>query len=323
MTTVDAGVDARDFALEVEADARAATGAPGPRRHAWRRRGLGALKYAVLGLGAIVMLLPFADMFVGALRGPADVYANPPRYFPQDPQWGVYARVFDELPMWRWMANSVIVTCTITLIQLVTSAMAGYALARYEFPGRGSVFRLVVGAQMFPFFLLIIPTFFILRFAPLVGGNDIAGQGGSGLLGTYAALVLPFAVTWYGVFLMRQFFTTIPEELIEAARLDGASEWLIFRRIALPLVKPALATLGVFAFVYHWNEFIWTMTITRSAPELQTLPVGIYLLENQFNDLDQKSLQQAALAVSVLPVLVLFVLAQRLFVAANLESAVK
>ena len=316
-------LDTRDMDLSVEADARAATGLPGRRPPAWRRHGGAVLKYALLTLGAAVMLLPFADMFIGALRGPADVYATPPRYFPAEAQWGVYGRVFAELPMGRWIVNSVLVTTAITAVQLVTSAMAGYALARYEFRGRSSIFRLVVGAQMLPFFLLIIPIFFLLRYAPLAGGNDLIGQGGSGLLGTYAALILPFAVTWYGVFLMRQFFTTIPEELLEAARLDGASEWLIFRRIALPLVKPALATLGVFAFVYHWNEFIWTMTITRTAPALQTLPVGIFLLENQFNDLDQKSLQQAALAISVLPVLVLFVAAQRFFVSASLESAVK
>ncbi|WP_308917730.1 carbohydrate ABC transporter permease [Jannaschia sp. LMIT008] len=313
---------APDLGLSVAADARAATGAPGPRRRTGPKVGA-AVKYVLLTLGALLMVLPFADMFVGALRGPADVFATPPRYFPADPQWGVYGRVFDELPMGRWILNSVLVTTTITLVQLVTSAMAGWALARYEFPGRANVFRLVVGAQMFPFFLLIIPIFFLLRYAPLAGGNDLMGQGGSGLLGTYAALVLPFAVTWYGVFLMRQFFTTIPEELLEAARLDGASEWLIFRRIALPLVKPALATLAVFAFVYHWNEFIWTMTITRTAPELQTLPVGIFLLENTFNDLDQKSLQQAALAVSVLPVLILFALAQRFFVSASVETGVK
>ncbi|PRY93106.1 carbohydrate ABC transporter membrane protein 2 (CUT1 family) [Hasllibacter halocynthiae] len=314
---------ADEFALEADADVRAATGAPAPRPGRRRRQAMGALKYVLLTFGALLMVLPFADTFIGALRSPADVFANPPRYFPSDPQWGVYGRVFAELPMGRWIFNSVVVTVTITVVQVATSAMAGWALARYEFPGRANAFRLVVGAQMFPFFLFVIPIFFLLRFAPLAGGNDILGQGGSGLLGTYAALVLPFAVTWYGVFLMRQFFTTIPEELIEAARLDGASEWLIFRRIALPLVRPALATLAVFAFVYHWNEFIWTMTITRTAPELQTLPVGIFLLENQFQDLDQKALQQAALAVSVLPVLVLFALAQRFFVSASMESAVK
>jgi multiple sugar transport system permease protein len=315
---------APDLDLSARADMRAATGAPGPRparaRARWPRA---ALKYGLLTLGAALMVLPFLDMFVGALRAPADVFATPPRYFPSEPQWGVYARVFQELPMLRWTLNSILVTTTITAVQLATSAMAGWALARYAFPGRAGVFRLVVGAQMFPFFLLVIPIFFLLRYAPLAGGNDLLGQGGSGLLGSFAALVLPFAVTWYGVFLMRQFFLTLPEELVEAARLDGCSEWQIFWKVALPLTKPALATLGVFAFVYHWNEFIWTMTITRTAPHLQTLPVGIFLLEDTFNDLDQKALQQAALAVSVLPVLVLFAAAQRFFVSASLESAVK
>jgi multiple sugar transport system permease protein len=295
------------------------------RARARRLRGwLGAgLKYALLTVGAAAMILPFADMFVGALRAPADVFATPPRYWPREPQWDVYARVFAELPMLRWLVNSVVVTVTITALQVVTSTMAGYALAKYAFRGNGAIFRLVMGAQMFPFFLFIIPIFFLLRFAPLMGGNDLAGQGGSGLLGTYAALVLPFVVTWYGVFLMRQFFLTIPDDLLDAARLDGASEYRIFRSIMLPLVKPAVATLTLFSFVYHWNEFIWTMTVTRVAPELQTLPVGIYLLSGAFEDLDQQALQQAALAVSILPVIVVFVLLQRLFVAANLSSGVK
>ena len=282
-----------------------------------------ALKYAALTLGAGLMILPFADMFVGALRGPADVFASPPRYLPASPQWGVYARVFEELPMGRWFFNSVVVTTVITAMQVATSTMAGYALAKYEFGGRAGIFRLVVGAQMFPFFLFIIPIFFILRFAPLMGGNDIAGQGGSGLLGTYAALCLPFAVTWYGVFLMRQFFVGIPDDLLEAGRLDGASEYRIFRSIMLPLVKPAIATLTAFSFVYHWNEFIWTMTVTRTAPELQTLPVGIYLLQGAFEDLDQRALQQAALAVSILPVVVVFLALQRLYVGSDFASGVK
>ena len=286
-------------------------------------RALSFLKYLLLALGSLIMLLPFADMFIGALRSPTDVFASPPRYLPSEPQWGVYTRVFNELPMGRWFFNSIVVTTTITALQVVTSTMAGYALAKYEFRGRDAIFRLVMGAQMFPFFLFIIPIFFILRFAPLMGGNDIAGQGGSGLLGTYAALCLPFVITWYGVFLMRQFFMGIPNELMEAARLDGASEWRIFQSVMLPLVKPAIATLALFAFVYHWNEFIWTMTVTRAAPDLQTLPVGIYLLQGAFEDLDQKSLQQAALAVSILPVIVVFLALQRMFVGPDFASGVK
>lgn len=282
-----------------------------------------ALKYGLLGLGAVVMVLPFLDMFLGALRTPAERLARPPAYWPQDPQWGNFVRVFTELPTLTWLWNSMFVTLAVTALQLTTSAMAGYALAKFRFPGAGALFRMVLGAQMFPFFLFIIPVFFILRYMPLAGGNGILGQGGTGFLGTYAALILPFSVTWYGVFLMRQFTMAVPDELLEAARLDGAGEFRIFVSIVIPLVMPGLATLGIFVFVYQWNEVIWTMTVTRTAPDLQTLPVGIYLLRGAFEEEATKSLQQAAVAVSVLPVMVTFLLLQRYYVRGLIAGSVK
>ena len=218
---------------------------------------------------------------------------------------------------------SVVQTCVITALQLLTSAMAGFALAKYRFPGRDFLFRAVLGAQMFPFFLFLIPVFFILRYFPLFGGNDILGQGGTGFLNTYSAIILPFAVTWYGIFLMRQFFISLPDELMEAARLDGASEFRIFFQIALPLAAPGLATLAIFVFIYQWNEVIWTMTVTRTAPGLQTIPVGIYLLRGAFIDQSTLSLQQAALAVSIVPVIVTFLLLQRFYIRGLTAGAIK
>jgi multiple sugar transport system permease protein len=262
-------------------------------------------------------------MFFGALRTPAERISQPPVYFPRDPQWGNYLRVFTELPMLRWMGNSLFVTAMVTAVQLLTSAMAGYALAKFSFRGRDLLFRSVLGAQMFPFFLFIIPIFFILRYFPLFGGNDILGQGGSGFLNTYAAIILPFSITWYGIFLMRQFFMGVPDELMDAARLDGAGEFRIFFSIALPLVVPGLATLGIFVFVYQWNEVIWTMTVTRTAPDLQTIPVGIFLLRGAFIDQSTRSLQQAALAVSILPVILTFLFLQRYYVRGLTAGAVK
>ena len=288
----------------------------------WARLGT-ISKYSLLSIGAFIMVAPFADMFLGALRTPAERLSQPPVYFPRDPQWGNYLRVFTELPMLRWMANSLFITATITALQLLTSAMAGYALAKYRFRGRNFLFRSVLGAQMFPFFLFLIPVFFILRYFPLFGGNDIFGQGGSGFLNTYAAIILPFAVTWYGIFLMRQFFIGLPDELMDAARLDGAGEFRIFFSIALPLVLPGLATLGIFVFVYQWNEVIWTMTVTRTAPDLQTIPVGIYLLRGAFIDQASLSLQQAALAVSIVPVIITFLFLQRYYVRGLTAGAVK
>lgn len=281
------------------------------------------LKYTLLTLGSIIMVVPFLDMFLGALRTPAERLARPPVYWPQDPEWHNFARVFTELPTLRWLWNSVYITLAVVALQLTTSSMAGYALAKFRFRGRDLLFRTVLGAQMFPFFLFIIPIFFILRYFPIAGGNDLTGSGGSGFLNTYTAIILPFAVTWYGVFLMRQFFMGVPDELIDAARLDGAGEFRIFWQISLPLVVPGLATLAIFVFVYQWNEVIWTMTISRTAPDLQTLPVGIYLLRGAFTEEATKSLQQAAVAISVIPVMVTFLALQRYYIRGLTAGSVK
>lgn len=290
-----------------------------------RRRSLAlaASKYVVLVLGAVLMVAPFLDMFLGALRTPAERLALPMVYWPHDPQWHNFVRVFTELPMLTWLWNSVVVTVSITLLQMTTSTMAGYALAKYRFRGSRLLLKAVLGAQMFPFFLLIIPIFFLLRYVPLAGGNDLFGQGGSGLLNTYAALILPFTTTWYGIFLMRQSFMAVPDEIIDAARIDGAGEFRIFLTIVLPLVRPSLATLGIFVFIYHWNEVIWTMTVTRSAPELQTIPVGIYLLRGAFIDQSTLSLQQAAVCVSIVPVMAVFLFLQRYYVRGLTAGSVK
>lgn len=269
------------------------------------------------------MILPFFDMIIGALRTPAERLARPPVYWPRTPQWENFIRVFAELPMPMWLFNSFVVTSAITVAQLATSALAGFALAKYNFYGRDLFLRFVLIAQIFPFFLFIIPMFFILRYWPLAGGNDWAGQGGTGLLDSYLALILPFAVSWYGVFLMRQFMVTIPDELLDAGRIDGASEFGLFWRIALPLARPALVTLGLLVWIYHWNEVIWTMTVTRAAPELQTVTVGIHLLRSEFFDERNQSLQQAALAVSVVPVILLFLGLQRFYVRGLTVGALK
>lgn len=284
---------------------------------------LSVLKYGILIAGAIIMILPFVDMFIGALRTPAERLARPPVYWPHDPQWINYRRAFTELPMLRWYINSIFVTCAITFLQLVTSSMAGFAIAKYEFKGKNFLFNSVLAAQMFPFFLFLIPLFFLMRFWPLAGGNSFLGLGGTGLLGTYAALIIPFMITWYGVFLMRQFMMSIPTALMEAARMDGASELRIYTHIVLPLIKPALATLGIFVFIYHWNEFIWTMTITRTDNALQTLPVGIYLLRGAYQDAQGESLYQAALAISVVPLIILFLALQRFYVRGLATSGIK
>ena len=281
------------------------------------------LKYGFLGFGAVIMVVPFIDMMLGSLRTTSERLSRPPVYWPHDPQWQNFAHVFRDLPMVRWIGNSLLVTISITLVQLMTSATAGYALAKFRFKGRDLLLRCVLGAQMFPFFLFLIPMFFILRFWPLAGGNSLAGQGGTGFLNSYVSLILPFTVSWYGIFMMRQFMVSIPDELLDAARVDGAGEFRIFVTIVLPLAKTALATLSIFVFIYQWNEVIWSMTVTRIAPRLQTVPVGVYLIRAAFIDERTYSLQQASLVVSVVPVLLLFLLLQRYYVRGVTAGAVK
>lgn len=276
-------------------------------------RTLAVLKYAALTLGAIMMVAPFLDMFLGALRTPQERLALPMVYWPHDPQWHNFVRVFTELPMLRWLWNSIVVTCAITAIQMATSTMAGYALAKYKFRGSAMILKGVLGAQMFPFFLLIIPIFFLLRYVPLAGERlDGARRVGAfeQLRRADPALLdhlvrhLPDAAEFHGC----------ADRIIDAARIDSAGRFRIFAQIVLPLIKPGLATLGIFIFIYQWNEVIWTMTVTRSAPELQTMPVGIYLLRGAFIDQSTLSLQQAAVCVSIVPIMVVFLCLQRYYV---------
>ena len=213
------------------------------------------------------MLLPFLDMVLGALRTPAERLARPPVYWPRDPQWGNFVRVFDELPLLRWTLNSLGVTLAITALQLPDLGHGG--LCAGQVPLSGQLRDLPLRGRRADVPLLHLPDPLVLHPAllpPRWAATTGRGRGASGFLGTYAALILPFAVSWYGIFLMRQFFLAIPDELLDAARIDGAGEFFIFFRIALPLVGSGLATLAIFVFLYHWNEVLWTMTVTRTAP---------------------------------------------------------
>lgn len=285
--------------------------------------GLDGGKYFIIALGALTMVIPFLDMFVGALKTPAELLARPPVWIPHHPQWNVFREIWYMVPMARWYMNSFIVSTSVTVLVVITSSLAGFALAKYSFRGKEWFFRFVLAAQMFPTFLFLIPNYLIIAHWPAVGGNDWLGRGGNGLLGTYVGLVLPFAVNWWGIFMMRQFMLGLPDELMDAARMDGCSEWRIYWQIVLPLVKPALATLAIFIFLSAWNEFIWTMTVTRAAPDLQTIPVGLQLMRDTFDPTRNAALRRAALAVSTLPVMALFLSLQRYYVRGLVMTGLK
>ncbi len=256
-----------------------------------------ALKYLVLVGGAFLMVFPFIWMIIASLMTAGEIQMRPPVWLPASPQFSNYSELAKSIPIARLYFNSLFTSGVIVLGVLLSSSLAGFAFAKYRFPGRELLFYLILATMMIPFFVTLIPVFFIVRQL--------------GWIDTYQGLVVPGLTSAYGIFLMRQFMVTVPDELIDAARIDGASEPMIYWRIVIPLVKPALATLGTFTFIGAWNNFLWPLLVLNSR-ELFTLPLGINSLRSLYAD--NTNLLMAGTAVAVLPMLLLFVFLQRYFI---------
>jgi multiple sugar transport system permease protein len=231
-----------------------------------------------------------------------------------------YWQAFEEANLGPYFLNSLKVSIAATISAVLLDAFAGYSLAKLRFPGREHIFFGILLTTMIPLQVTIVPLFLLFRMTPLMGGNDLFGQGGTGLLNTYWALILPFAASAFGTYLMRDAFRRIPEELIEAARLDGASEWTIFWRICLPLTKPALTTVAMLSFTYSWNEFMLPLIMTDS-PKLRTVQLGLSNYRGQYFD-DWSLLMAATFLVSI-PVVIVFVFCQKYFVQGVASSGMK
>jgi len=255
------------------------------------------LLYLVLIAGAALALVPFVWMVSTSLKRLPEVARWPIQWIPSDPQWQNYATVFSHVPFLRFYANTAFVTLLRTSGLLVTSCMAGYAFARLRFPGRDAIFLIYLGTMMVPGQVTLIPRFITMRLLTWID--------------TYQALIVPGVFSAFGVFLMRQFFMGIPRSLDDAAILDGANHFDIFRRVCVPLSTPAIATLIIFAFVGSWNDFLWPLVITNSVEKL-VLSVGL----SHFQDLyyTEWTLLMAASVMAMAPVLAIYVLAQRYFV---------
>ncbi|MEU5462886.1 carbohydrate ABC transporter permease [Streptomyces althioticus] len=258
------------------------------------------LLYVVASLGLLVTSAPFLWMALSAFKTRRDLTASPPVWLPSEWTLSNFSALLDQLDMPRHFLNSLIVAVLVTLCNLLFCSMLGYALAKLEFAGRSKVFGVVLAALMVPGNLLILPLYVLMTKL--------------GLIDTYAGLVLPFAAGAFGVFLMRQFMQSIPDELLEAARIDGAGEWYIFWRIVLPLVKPALATLTIFTFLGSWNNFVWPLIATND-PDKYTLPVALATFANDPNRTvgGGNGMLMAGSLLVVLPVLLVFAVLQRHF----------
>ncbi len=258
-----------------------------------------AIKYAVLVLGAVLMLLPFEWMVVASLMAPNEIMARPLVWLPAVLQFHNYARLAEAISLGRMYLNSLIVTTAITLGILVSSSLAGYGFAKFQFPGRDILFLMVLATIMIPFFVYLIPVFYVVS---QLGWVD-----------TYQGLIVPNIVTAFGIFLMRQYMLSLPDELLDASRIDGASEFAIYWRIVLPLVGPALGALAILAFVYQWNAFLWPLVIIRSG-DLATIPIGLNSLRVYASQPEVINLQMAGATVAIIPVLAVFAIFQRWFV---------
>jgi multiple sugar transport system permease protein len=263
---------------------------------------------AVAYLVAAVMLLPVWWMVSQSLTPEREIYAWPLRLVPQSPTTENYYKVFErpDLPIMRWYFNSIFTSFASTVLVVIVSSMAGYGYSRLEFPGREILFFGILTTMMIPGAVTLIPVFIILRQL--------------GMIDTYWALILPHAAGAFGVFMMRQFFQTLPRELDEAAVLDGATRWDIYWRIAMPLSRAAVAALGIFVFLGSWNDFLWPFIATNSN-EMRTLPVGLTVFVGEY--WSERGLVMAGATIATLPVLVVYALFQKQIIQGFVLSGLK
>ncbi|HEY3437094.1 MAG TPA: carbohydrate ABC transporter permease [Actinotalea sp.] len=258
-----------------------------------------------LALGALAMLFPFLWTVVTSIT-PGGSLASGPTLLVKNPTLDAYRQLFDAMPMGRIVLNSFLVAVASTLLQLITGSMAAYAFGRMQFRGRTVIFGLYLATLMIPLQVLVVPLFIEMTMFKL---HD-----------TYFALLAPSIASAFGIFLLKQAVEGVPRELDEAATIDGAGHLRIFATIILPLVRPALATLAVFAFMGSWNSFLWPLVVIRS-PELMTLPLGLATLHGQFTT--EWDVVMAGSVVSIVPIALVYLAAQRHIIAGMAHTGLK
>ncbi|WP_206431636.1 carbohydrate ABC transporter permease [Deinococcus psychrotolerans] len=264
------------------------------------------LAYLLIGIGGVVMMLPLAWMVSASFKPMSEIIQVPPTWIPQHFTFRNYQQVFAEFPFARYFLNSVVTTLLIILSVLISSVSGGYALAKFRLPGQHVILILFLLALMVPFQSLMVPTYQLMVSLHLVN--------------TYAGVVYPFLFSATGIFLMRQFISDLPSELIEAARIDGASEPRILMSVILPLLGPALAALTILEFSSAWEEFLWPSIIT-SSDATRTIPIGLQYFAEQYGT--RIDLQMAGSTLAALPVILGFLLLQKQFIEGIALTGVK
>ena len=266
-----------------------------------------ALWYAILTFIAVITVFPFVWMLSTSLKGPLDpVTSVPPQFIPNDPTLANYGKVLDALPVPRFFLNSVIVSVAVGALNVLIAALAAYPLAKMRFPGREAIFYLLLATLIVPAQLTYIPSF-------------ILAVNVFHYYDTLPALIFPNLVSAFNIFLLRQAFRGVPNDIMDAARVDGAGEWRIWWQIMLPLVRPSLAAVAIFTFVTSWNDFLWPSLMLHTR-EGMTLPVGLAALQGFFSS-DARAIA-AGVTMTIVPILIFFIVVQRYFVR-GLAGAVK
>ena len=278
----------------------------------WTRQSIRYLFYGIAIVTSAIMIGPLYWMLATSFKVPSGVFAVPPQWIPSPWTLANYRDVFTLLPFARYFLNSVVVTGAIVVLNIIFDLAAAYAFAKLRFPGRDFLFFTLLITLMVPFQVNLIPLFRIMvwlhQISPALGVN------------TYFGLVAPSAIQVFGIFLLRQFIRSIPDEILDCARVDGASEFKILRSIVFPLAVPGLAALAIFTFLGAWNDFLWPLLITQT-DQMRTLPVGLALLarRQEINWGDT----MAGTAITALPMIAVFLVLQRRFIEGLTQGAIK
>lgn len=265
-----------------------------------------AIVHAILLAGAVVMLVPFYWMLITSVKPPEDIYTLPLKWWPTRFVWSNYVDAWNSAPFARYFYNTIVVAVLSTGGTLVTSALAAYAFARMEFYGREAIFAIFLGTMMIPEQVTMIPNYITIF---QLGWKD-----------TYAGLVVPWIVSVFSIFLMRQFFMTIPRELEDAAAIDGCGRLGFLRQVVIPLSRPVFLTAGLFAFLGSWNAFLWPLIITDT-PEMRTVQIGLATFSQEFGT--EQALLMAASTFTIMPIVIIYFFVQKQFIQGIARSGLK
>lgn len=275
-----------------------------PRLRKWL---LELLLQAIMVAAVLVIIIPVAWTFSTSLKPLQEVYAYPPKWIPSRPLWENYVTAWHDAPFDRYTFNSVVVTVTIISSQLALATLAAYVFSWFSFPGRDLIFLAFLATMMVPTQVLVVPCFLIFK---VLGWHD-----------TYLALTVPFLASAFGTFLIRQSFLSVPRDLVDAARVDGAGHLRIVWNVLVPVSKPAFLSFGLLTFTWRWNDYFWPLIMT-SSDAMRTLPVGLVFLRTAEGSIEWNIVMAAAVFV-IAPVMLVFSFSQRYFVEGVMQSGLK